>query len=92
MEVGDDEKLKGKKREIPFEIDDVLPNIFDKDLVIKANCDVDDGHVVLVKCDDDGDWVFNSIHSYHICREKSLFTRVMAVSMRELPCLVVRKL
>ena len=66
IEFGDDEKLKGKKREIPFEKDDVLPNIVDKGLVMKANCDIND------------DWVFDFVHSYHICRDKSLFSRVMA--------------
>ena len=45
---------------------------------MKADCDVDDGHVQIAKCDDDGDRVFDSIHPYHICREKNLFTRVMA--------------
>ena len=54
-EVGDDEKLKRNRREIPFENDDVLSNIVDKGLVMKANCDVDNGHVLLAKCDDDGD-------------------------------------
>ena len=78
IEFGDDEKPKGKKREIPFEKDDVLPNIGDKGLMIKANCYVDKGHVLLAKYDDDGDWVFDSVHSYHIYRDKSLFTRVMA--------------
>lgn len=32
----------------------------------------------MAKSDDDGDWVLDSVHSYHICRVKSLFTRVMA--------------
>ena len=77
-EVGYDEKLKGKKRESPFEKDDVLRNIIDKALVINTSCDVDDGHVLLTKCDDDGDWLFDSVHSCHICRDKNLFTRVMA--------------
>ena len=67
MEVGDDDEIKWKKREIPFDKDNVLPNICDKGFVMKANCDVDNG--------DNGDWVFDSVHSYHICRDKSLFTR-----------------
>ena len=33
--------------------------------------------MLLAKCDN-GDWVFNFTHSYHICRDKRLFTRVMA--------------
>ena len=40
-------------------------------MILNAIYDVDDGHVLLAKCDDDGDCVFD-------CRDKSLFTRVMA--------------
>ena len=90
MKVGDGEKLKGKKREVPFEKlreattlmkgvakKKELPNI-DEGLVKKAKSDVEDGHVLLAKCDDDGDWMFDSVHPYHICKDKRLFTRVMA--------------
>ena len=48
----------------------MLPSIIDKDLMLKANCIVDNG--------DNIDWVFDSVHSYHIYRDKSYFTRVMA--------------
>ena len=74
MEVGNGEKLKGKKRKVPFEklreattlVKGVakkkkLLNI-DKGLVKKTKSDVDDSHVLLAKCDDDGDWVFASVH------------------------------
>ena len=90
MKVSDGEKLKGKKREVPFEKlreattlmkgvakKKELPNI-DEGLVKKAKSDVEDGHVLLAKCDDDGDWMFDSVHPYHICKDKRLFTRVMA--------------
>ena len=46
MEVGEDEKLKGK-REVPFEKNDELLNIVDKGRVMKDNCEVDDGYVQL---------------------------------------------
>ena len=86
MEVIDGEKLKGKKTEVPIEKvrkarilkkgvvkKSELPN-----LAMKAYCYVDDGHVLLAKCDDDGDWVLDSVHPYHIFRDKILFTRMMA--------------
>ena len=86
MEVIDGEKLKGKKTEVPIEKvrkarilkkgvvkKSELPN-----LAMKAYCYVDDGHVLLARCDDDGDWVLDSVHTYHNCRNKSLFTRMMA--------------
>ena len=44
---------------------------------MKAKYDVDDGHVPLDKCDDDGDWVYYFVYSYHICRDNNLFMRVM---------------
>ena len=44
----------------------------------KTKGDVEDDHVLLAKCDDDGDWVFDSVHLYHIYRDKNLFARVMA--------------
>ena len=37
----------------------------------KAKCDIDDGHVLLAKSDNDGVWMFDSIHSYHICNIKA---------------------
>ena len=90
MEVGDGEQLKGKKRKVPFEKvkkettlkkwvleKGELPNLDDEGLVKKTKNNVEDGHVLLAKCDDDGDWVFDSVHPYHICRDKKLFTRVM---------------
>ena len=55
----------------------VLPNL-DEGLVKKTKSDDEVGHVLLANCDDDGDWVFDSVHPYHICRDESLFTRVMA--------------
>ena len=57
MEVTYDDELKGKKIEIPFEKDYVLPHIGDKSFMLKEKCDVDNG-----------DWVFDSVHTYHICR------------------------
>ena len=51
---------------------DKIPNLGDEGVVIKANCDVDESHVILAKCDDDGDWVFDYVHSYHICKDKKL--------------------
>ena len=90
MEVGDGEKLKWKKREVLLEklreattlVKGVakkkeLPNI-NEGLVKKTKSNVEDGHVLLAKSDDNGDWVFDSVHPYHICRDKKLFTRVMA--------------
>ena len=90
MKVGDGKKLKRKKMEVSFEklreattlVKGVakkkeLPNI-NEGLVKKAKSDVDDGHVLLAKCDDDGDWVLDSVHPYHIFRDKILFTRMMA--------------
>ena len=68
MKGGNFEKLKRNKRKIPFEIDDLFPNFIDKGLVMKANCDVDDDHVLFANCY--GDWVFHSVHSYNICRDK----------------------
>ena len=68
IEVGDREKLKGKKCEAPFGKvkkastfkkgaveKSELPNLGDESLSMKANCDVDYCHVLLAKCDDDGD-------------------------------------
>lgn len=43
----------------------MLSNIVDKGFVMKANCDIN------------GDWVFDFVYSYHVCRDKSLFIRVM---------------
>lgn len=80
MEVGDGDKLKEKKGESSLEKvrkettlkkgvakKKELSNI-DEGLVKKTKGDVDDGQVLLAKSDDDGDWVFDSVHPYHICR------------------------
>ena len=82
--------LKGKKREVPFKKlreattlvkgdakKKELSNT-DEGLVKKTKGDIEENHVLLAKCDDVGDWVFDSIHPYHICRDNNLFTRVMA--------------
>ena len=67
MEVSNRENLKGKKTEVPIEKvrkattlkkgvveKSELPNI-DEGLVKKAKSDVEDGHVLLAKCDDNAD-------------------------------------
>ena len=95
MKVADGEKLKGKKRKVSFEKVSTettlkkgvvekgeLPNI-DEGLVKKTKSDVEDGHVLLAKCDDDGDWVFDPVHPYHICRDKDCLQGSWLVSMRE---------
>ena len=84
MEVGDADNLKGKKIEIPFEKDDVLPSIGNMGLVLNAKCDVVNG--------DSCDWVFDSIKSYYICRNKRLFTRVMACEYERVTLPRVRNL
>ena len=68
IEVGDGENLKGKNRKVSFDKvrkattlkkgvvkKSELPNFRDESLVMKANREVDNGHVLLAKCDDDGD-------------------------------------
>ena len=98
MEVGDGEKRKGKKREVLFEkvrkaitlkkgvvVKGELPNLDEEGLVKKTKSNIEDGQVLLAKCDDDGDWVFDSVRPYRICRDKSLFTRVMACEHERVP-------
>lgn len=45
---------------------------------MKIKCNVYDGHVLLAKHNDDGDWVFDLVYSFYNYRDESLFTRLMA--------------
>lgn len=65
--------LTGKMRRVSFEklkkattLKKWVAKKGEKGLVMKIKCDVDDNHVLLAKCGDDGDSVFNSVLSYHI--------------------------
>ena len=47
-----------------------LPNI-DEGLVKTTKGDVDNGHMLLAKCDNCSDWVFDSVRLYHIVETRA---------------------
>lgn len=93
MEVGNGEKLKQKNWKVPLKKATTIkrgvakkgefPNLGDEGKGLNTIGD-DDNQVLMVIYDED-DWVIDFMYLYHICRDRSLFTKWWFVSMKRWP-------